>query len=361
MIGTNFLQLDTEISNWCVMSRYRSMLHTPCYTRAQRKNIESMLDISFELREKEIRQSLVKGFVYEYVLFYIVRYCPICIAKGFHSYVHQLYFTKYCYIHTKEEMKDTCPMCGNHVLSNTLSRTPPFQCCCGYNFTFRYELNVLLEFWKIKPKLFEVPNFHKKTYYVYPVNCSEIPETFLSELYYNNSKQLFNTIRKQTFSTLSPEIKIHSSNKILKKAYIDFRNRIKNLNLINEEVALKKFDSEFLTFKIYYFRILHHQEIQFLRYSGRFRHIKWFEEWPKSEFIREYFVDFLIALSNKFSRIDYTQYNWIVYHFMMYLQSEVMNYILNELPSWQPRPFFYKIEEIGKENRIEISLKYNSF
>ncbi len=120
MIGKELLQLDTEISNWCVMARYRSIFHTSCYNRLQREEIENMLDISFEQRNREIKQRLTQDFMYKHVFDEVLRYCPICISKGFHSYVHQLFFVKYCYIHPKQEIKYTCPICKNYISLNTL-------------------------------------------------------------------------------------------------------------------------------------------------------------------------------------------------------------------------------------------------
>ncbi len=72
------------------------------------------------------------------------------------------------------------------------------------------------------------------------------------------------------------------------------------------------------------------------------------------------FFNFLITLSNKFERIDYTQFNWLVYHFMIYLQSEVMSHIINDTKNWEPKPFFFKIESLSKEKQVQITVKYNA-
>ncbi len=69
-------------------------------------------------------------------------------------------------------------------------------------------------------------------------------------------------------------------------------------------------------------------------------------------------MDFLITLGNQFDKIDNTQYNWIVYHFMIYLQSEVMYQILIELTIWKPKPFLFQITRTI--DKVNIIVKYNS-
>ena len=63
-----------------------------------------------------------------------VRYCPVCIKLGYHSYFHQLFFLDTCFIH-REKLVYRCSCSNTYVLRRKeIKKAKAFQCeVCGEN------------------------------------------------------------------------------------------------------------------------------------------------------------------------------------------------------------------------------------
>lgn len=72
---------------------------------------------------------------YKYIINDVIRFCPICIKKGFHSPIHQLTFLKQCPIHDVDLLR-SCPNCHLPIGSYTLKSNDfknQYSCTyCGY-------------------------------------------------------------------------------------------------------------------------------------------------------------------------------------------------------------------------------------
>lgn len=71
-----------------------------------------------------------------------IRYCPICIKYGFHSYLHQFSLTDICIYH-KTKLYECCPKCNKinprFNLAIAILVNEPFCCQCGYSHISRKE------------------------------------------------------------------------------------------------------------------------------------------------------------------------------------------------------------------------------
>lgn len=359
MIGKRFLQLTSQLSNWCIISRYKYLFHTPCYSRKQLKTIEDELEISFKERYHLLNNELIGDFIYQHIIYNHLQFCPICISKGIHTQVHQLKTSVYCHIHQEQHLEEHCPSCGRKLLTNLLSSNKPFQCICGYKFLCHYSTLELLNYWEQDLPRFYTPAYQTKAFFAYPPYHADISSTFLSEMYYNNNENDYSHIIKQVFKDDNFQIK--SSYKMLDKAYYHFKERLLDYNCPRKAEVLQEYRRLFLTIDVYRFKLLRHQKIDFLRYNPRLHPIRFYKLSDfEGEYIREYFLGFLNILpAIMFPNFNITQYNWIIYHFMMYLQYEVIQHIISGNSAWKPRPFLYQIDNSYKEYTI-ITVKYTS-
>lgn len=62
-----------------------------------------------------------------------IRWCPDCMRKGYHSWIHQFTLTQQCPFHASKIIK-SCPNCSNEIpfLLSDRRMDAPFTCNCGY-------------------------------------------------------------------------------------------------------------------------------------------------------------------------------------------------------------------------------------
>ena len=62
-----------------------------------------------------------------------LRYCPICMKEGYHSFLHQLIFFDKCFLHQETHLEHRCKCTDTYVLKRKLiSKQSAFQCeFCG--------------------------------------------------------------------------------------------------------------------------------------------------------------------------------------------------------------------------------------
>ncbi|KPB06370.1 hypothetical protein [Bacillus sp. CHD6a] len=66
-----------------------------------------------------------------------VRFCPICINRGYHSYLHQFTLLKECIFH-KEKLYSRCPNCNCELIYKSIfENRNAFVCKCNFNFINR--------------------------------------------------------------------------------------------------------------------------------------------------------------------------------------------------------------------------------
>ncbi|MBB3132241.1 hypothetical protein FHS19_006970 [Paenibacillus rhizosphaerae] len=75
-------------------------------------------------------------YIYENILTWFpksIRWCPDCMSKGYHSWVHQFTLTQQCPYHANKII-NSCPNCSNEIpfLLSDRSMDEPFTCTCGY-------------------------------------------------------------------------------------------------------------------------------------------------------------------------------------------------------------------------------------
>ncbi|MFL1997229.1 hypothetical protein VYF65_002991 [Lysinibacillus irui] len=78
-----------------------------------------------------------------------LRYCPICIKDGFHSYLHQLKYIHSCPFHQTTYLIENCENCNLPI--NLYSSTfdyPTYQCKCGKELAETTDFGTIKEFWK---------------------------------------------------------------------------------------------------------------------------------------------------------------------------------------------------------------------
>ena len=60
-----------------------------------------------------------------------LRFCPVCIERGFHSVLFQLSVERICPVHS-EILRDFCLKCGRHIpYCNPEGKLMPYSCLCG--------------------------------------------------------------------------------------------------------------------------------------------------------------------------------------------------------------------------------------
>lgn len=73
-----------------------------------------------------------------------LRYCPICIARGYHTPLFQLLAIAKCPIH-REPLKERCPRCNRVTpyCCGRLTTDNPYGCACGYKFSVPSETGAM--------------------------------------------------------------------------------------------------------------------------------------------------------------------------------------------------------------------------
>ena len=77
-----------------------------------------------------------------------LNYCPKCLAKGYHSWLHQLIFIQECPFHSVT-LEEKCPLCGQFIPLdlNFSHKLAAFTCSCGYCFLKFNSYSNLLSSW----------------------------------------------------------------------------------------------------------------------------------------------------------------------------------------------------------------------
>lgn len=57
-----------------------------------------------------------------------IRYCPKCMANGYHSYIHQLTIMDNCFIHQNTKLKYRCSCPYTYIIKNKKLHTEIYQC-----------------------------------------------------------------------------------------------------------------------------------------------------------------------------------------------------------------------------------------
>lgn len=150
MIGRKFLQLDSHLTTWCIIERFKRMYHISDSTKINCYDlVESFFQINLKKREVQITNVLFKDFIYSHPYCNTLRFCPICIAEGIHLHEHQSYVWATCIVHPEQMLKTECPNCYKKIKlykNRYLKIFLPFTCECGYCFLKYDDLDVLLNF-----------------------------------------------------------------------------------------------------------------------------------------------------------------------------------------------------------------------
>lgn len=96
-----------------------------------------------------------------------LRFCPVCITRGFHSVIHQMNIWDKCPIH-KKPLLNHCPYCHNKISIKFSSKNfkKPYSCQTCHRRLFRPDSrNVWVpdsEFWKVFHSIFAILKYRKK-------------------------------------------------------------------------------------------------------------------------------------------------------------------------------------------------------
>ena len=80
-----------------------------------------------------------------------LRYCPICMKSGYHSFLHQLYFLDECFIHQKTPLLYRCSCINTYILKRKrIADVTAFQCeQCDKKIAVAPSMSDgILEFWR---------------------------------------------------------------------------------------------------------------------------------------------------------------------------------------------------------------------
>lgn len=116
------------------------------------KKLERYLKISKELLENAFLDNFLFDDEINWFSCQTLRYCPICISKGFHSVIHQMLFLNQCPFH-RVELKETCPNCNQPISMHFNPRDfkTPYSCPqCHHRFFYPSSEKV----WDLKNNFF---------------------------------------------------------------------------------------------------------------------------------------------------------------------------------------------------------------
>lgn len=79
-----------------------------------------------------------------------LKYCPLCIKQGYHSFIHQLNFIHYCPIHNIP-LKNSCPCCNKPIVIDIryTGNLKAFTCTCNYTLIDEMSPKKTLKMWKL--------------------------------------------------------------------------------------------------------------------------------------------------------------------------------------------------------------------
>lgn len=357
IIGEKYLQIDSHLSNWCVLERYKRLFHI---TGDFYKKFEETYSIDLNNRRKQLSEELFKDFIYGVPYYKSLRFCPVCISQGIHLYEHQAMVHQHCVLHPDVELQVTCSSCQKSI---NLYQSPyrmhitAFSCTCGHKFLKYDDLNDLLNFWEKEFPIDRSSSYFKTSHYKhYPDYFEQVDQHSLTQLYKGNYdfnfKQTievpFGVVKRGTFKTRRDIIN-RSFNNFLSRALYLFPRQVICQFLVNYlHLSMKAcFGLELYSDEAeYYLKVLRRldgDKIDFL---------------PVSYKQLDCYNDFIWSMSTNLILSNAVVHNWFIYHFIQYLCSEQIRTITCTDVLWNP--FLYDCQIDKEKSIIILSVQYKS-
>lgn len=363
MIGQKFLQLDSHLTTWCIIERFKRMYHISDSTKINCYDlVESFFQINLKKREVQITNVLFKDFIYSHPYCNTLRFCPICIAEGIHLHEHQSYVWATCIVHPEQMLKTECPNCYKKIKlykNRYLKIFLPFTCECGYCFLKYDDLDVLLNFWNLK-----LPNGNQTSYYIrespiFPLACSQVSRKALLKLYTGEFK--FNSHHRKKHYKRFYKYKsrlLKTELETITASFHNFLSQLLGCKLFSEEticIFLKKYllikdCSELFNNEIEYYLAQRKEE--------RYRKNNYFPRNEELSNIYYQFVSILYMTSGECESVNILAKNWVIYHFIQYLCSETIRQLVENDDLQQP--FLYKFYPSDEKDYFYAEVTYQS-
>ncbi|MFB5089328.1 hypothetical protein PGC35_19390 [Psychrobacillus sp. PGGUH221] len=107
-------------------------------TPTKTKQLDNLLNFSTYDYETKVRKKILGNIITDsplqlkMVFSENLKYCPLCLKGGYHSYFHQLNFVYKCPFHLIE-LIDHCSKCKAKIKYRIIvTNTQPYNCNCGY-------------------------------------------------------------------------------------------------------------------------------------------------------------------------------------------------------------------------------------
>lgn len=146
MIGINYYQLDTHLSKWCILERFKRIFHLYETSKVNCSVMfEELYQVNLSKRTDGIYKELFGDFLYSTPYHQTLRYCPLCLSRGIHLYEHQSLVFTHCLLHPHQPLLTTCLKCHSVIQLpyQSARKREPFSCQCGHCFLKDNTLNIL--------------------------------------------------------------------------------------------------------------------------------------------------------------------------------------------------------------------------
>lgn len=361
MIGINYYQLDTHLSKWCILERFKRIFHLYETSKVNCSVMfEELYQVNLSKRTDGIYKELFGDFLYSTPYHQTLRYCPLCLSRGIHLYEHQSLVFTHCLLHPHQPLLTTCLKCHSVIQLpyQSARKREPFSCQCGHCFLKDNTLNILLFYWQQELLSARNDNAFKKTdWNVFPRAVSKVSTKSLSILYSASSDFPFNITLEKTFSRrLLDEDKFHfyrNRDEVIECSCQNFLSRLLSGKIISEN-HLRLFIRYIIqTDDIY------DDEISYFL-NTRKNYQKLVKSLYRSTTLSECYYDFLwnMIIDTSINGAHYIAQNWLIYHFIQYLYSEIIRRITTKDDSWQP--FLYHIDYSEEMRQVHIKIQYHT-
>lgn len=364
MIGINYYQIDSHLSKWCILERFKRIHHLYETSKFDCSKIfEELYQVNLIQRENKIREELFKQFIYPNPYHKTLRYCPICLGRGIHLYEHQALVYSHCLLHQHQPLLTTCPKCHStiNLPSRISKKREPFSCCCSYYFLKDNHLNILLDYWdKYIPSGFSNKSLEKVKWNVFPRDVSKVSTKALSMLYTDSSKYIFNRSLHKSFSkSLFDKDDLYCykhREMVIENSCQNFISRLFSGKIISERY-LRIFLNKILRTDI---NDIYNDEIICYLESRR-RHQQLLKSLYRTVDLSDCYYDFLddLIFYSSVNNAHHGSQNWLIYHFIQYLYSETLRQLIECDNLWQP--FLYSFHHSEKEQKVHIKIQYNCY